>query len=74
MESLLINGNVEYVGELKDFIELVDKYMGLDSADYLRSLLSNRSNIEDALSEIVDLADSVADLADSLSSMTQNLI
>jgi hypothetical protein len=43
MTGLLINGQLHYVSEddNQDFIDLVEKYMGCDSAKYLIDILEN---------------------------------
>lgn len=43
MTGLLINGQLHYVSEddNQDFIDLVEKYMGYDSAKYLIDILEN---------------------------------
>lgn len=37
----LSNGDVEVINTLNDFIDLVDKYLGMDARDWLSDLVSN---------------------------------
>lgn len=35
MFGLMINGQLEYISDIEGFIDLVEKYMGVDSAKFL---------------------------------------
>lgn len=39
MDGLKINGQLHYVADQNDFIDLVARYMGMDAEQYLRDLL-----------------------------------
>ena len=39
MTGLRINGQLHYVADQNDFIDLVSRYMGMDAEQYLRDLL-----------------------------------
>lgn len=65
MDGLLINGQLYYVQTKDDFVDLVAKYMGMDSEKYLQNLLNDydyhinalNDDISTLESELVNISD-----------------
>ena len=67
MEGLMINGQLQYVKDMNDFIDLVDKYMGYDSAKWLEN------HIGDVREETQQLIDMMEECAGYLNSALDSL-
>lgn len=44
MFGLMINGQLEYISDIEGFIDLVEKYMGVDSAKFLDDEMKKTKN------------------------------
>ena len=54
MEGLVIDGEVYYVDDIRDFIELVDRFMGMDSSRYLSEYINDCESDISYLSEEIE--------------------
>ena len=57
MDGLLINGQLQYVKSMDDFIDLVDEYMGYDSAIWLEGHLEDT---DEKVAELLDMMDNAS--------------
>ena len=50
----LIDGKNETIFSPRDFVELVDKYMGYESAKYVQTVLDEKEELEDYMEGLED--------------------
>lgn len=62
----LKDNEVRTIFELKDFIELVDEYMGFDCKKYVEENLHEESEVEGLEDKIYELEDKIYELEEQL--------
>ena len=71
MDGLCINGQIRYVRESKDFVELIDEFMGVDASKWISEYVSD-SNLE--IDNLKEQIESIGRTLEQVTDVTEELM